>query len=81
MAKPLPKWMQTRYAALWKKFTNKQFTYKQAEKVLKDKSGLNVFFSELRKSEWIEVSLDSKDSRYRILKLKSPDDIFKKMTK
>ena len=57
MTEPLPKWIQTRYAKLWNKFKEKGFTLDEAEKVLKNNKGINVFFSDLRKSGWIEVTL------------------------
>jgi len=81
MTQPLPKWIQKRYAVLWKKFKEKEFTFEQAEKVLKDKAGINVFFSDLRKAGWLEVSLNSEDTRKRVYKLKSPEDGFKGMAK
>jgi len=81
MTQPLPKWIQKRYAILWNKFKDKEFTFEQAEKVLKDKAGINVFFSDLRKSGWITVSLSEKDTRKRIYKLKSPEDAIKEMVK
>jgi len=76
MTKPLPKWIQKRYAILWRKFKDKEFTF---EKAIKDKKGINVFFSDLRKAGWLEVSLDSKDTRKRVYRLKSPEDGFKGM--
>ena len=81
MTQPLPKWIQKRYAVLWKKFKNKEFTFEQAEKVLKDNAGINVFFSDLRKAGWLEVNLNQDDTRTRIYKLKSPDEGFKDMLK
>jgi len=87
MTQPLPKWIQKRYAVLWKKFKNKEFTFEQAEKVLKDKSGINVFFSDLKKAGWIIVSLDGEDTRkrkyqlvhpeYAILNMKTPSSMIK----
>ena len=35
MVNAIPKWVWNRYALLWKKFKDKQFTYQEAEKVLK----------------------------------------------
>ena len=81
MTKPLPKWIQKRYAILWNKFKDKEFTHEQAEKVLKDISGINVFFSDLRKAGWLEVSLSPKDTRKRIYKLKNPEKALKEMVK
>jgi len=48
---------------------------------LKDKSGINVFFPDLRKAGWLEVGLSSKDTRKRVYKLKSPNDAIKEMVK
>ena len=81
MTQPLPKWIQKRYAVLWKKFKYKEFTFDKVEKVLKDKAGINVFLSDLRKAGWLEVSLNSDDTRKRIYKLKSPESGFKEMEK
>ena len=81
MTEQLPKWIQTRYAKLWNKFKEKGFTLDEAEKVLKNNKGINVFFSDLRKSGWIEVTLDEKDSRKRIYRLKNPLDGIKEMVK
>ena len=80
MTSPLPKWIQKRYAMLWRKFKNKEFTFEKAEKILK-KEGINVFFSDLRKAEWLTVSLDTKDTRRRLYKLKEPNQVFKEMEK
>lgn len=76
MTEPLPKWIQKRYALLWNKFKTKEFTLEQAEKVLKNVSGVNVFFSDLRKYGWLDVKLNEKDTRKRVYKLKSPNDAF-----
>ena len=40
--------------------------------VLKNKKGINVFFSDLRKDGWIEVKLNQRDNRRRLYKLKTP---------
>ena len=80
MVSAIPKWIQERYALLWKKFGTSEFTYDQAEKVLKNhKKGINVFFSDLRKAGWLEVNLNNTDTRKRIYKLKSPEKAFKEM--
>jgi len=79
MTKPLPKWIQTRYATLWNKFKEKDFTFEQAEKVLKDNKGINVFFSDLRKAGWLEVNFNEEDTRKRIYKLKNPEQGFREL--
>lgn len=81
MTKPLPKWIQSRYASLWKKFKENEFTFEQAERVLKGKSGINVFFSDLRKAGWLEVNLSQNDTRKRVYKLKNPEDAIEEMSK
>ena len=81
MTQPLPKWIQTRYALLWNKFKDKEFTLEQAEKILKNKKGINVFFSDLRKAGWINISLDENDTRKRVYKLKNPEEAVKEMVK
>lgn len=74
MTDPIPAWIQKRYALLWKKFKEKEFTFEQAEKVLKNnQKGINVFLSDLRKAGWLEASLNSEDNRKRVYKLKSPE--------
>lgn len=80
MTDTLPSWIQKRYAVLWNKFNEKEFTYSEAEKALKDKKkGINVFLSDLRKAGWLEVALNSEDTRKRVYKLKSPEKAFKEM--
>ena len=81
MTQPLPKWIQLRYAKLWNKFKDKEFTLEDAEKVLKNKAWINVFFSDLRKAGWINIALDEKDTRKRIYQLKSPEEAIKNMGK
>ena len=81
MTEPLPKWIQKRYAILWKKFGNKEFTFDKAKKILNNNSGINVFFSDLRKAGWLEVALNSDDTRKRVYKLKSPEEGFKGLAK
>lgn len=81
MTNTIPAWIQTRYALLWNKFKNKEFTFEQAGKVLKDNGGINVFFSDLRKAEWLTVSLNEEDTRKRVYKLKSPEECFKELGK
>ena len=79
MTDPIPAWIQKRYALLWNKFKDKEFTFEQAEKVLKDNAGINVFLSDLRKAGWLEVNLNSDDTRKRVYKLKNPEEALKEM--
>ena len=81
MAVPLPKWIQTRYAILWKKFGEKEFSFEEAEKTLSNQKGINMFFSDLRKAGWLEVNLSSEDTRKRLYKLKNPERGFMEMVR
>jgi len=74
MVSPLPKWEMKRYAILWNRFKSKEFAHEQASKVLgDDKKLVSVFLSDLKKAGWLEVNLDSKDTRKRTYKLKEPN--------
>ena len=79
MTEPLPKWIQKRYAILWNKFGEKEFTFQQALKVLNDSSGINVFLSDLRKAGWMKVTIVDEDTRKRTYKLKKPEEALKEM--
>jgi hypothetical protein len=81
MADPLPRWIMKRYSSLWNKFKGKEFTHKKAIEVLNEKDGrmVSLFLSDLKKYGWLEVSLDPKDSRIRIYKLKKPGDAVAEM--
>ena len=74
MVKAIPKWVWNRYSLLWKKFKDKPFTYKEAEKVLKydDKTAISVTFLELRRAGWLSVELSKEDTRKRLYKLTPP---------
>lgn len=80
MVRPLPKWIQSRYALLWKRFNKNKFSHEQAAKLLGDKKQVvSVFLSELKEAGWMEVSLDIKDSRIRYYRLKEPNKAIKEM--
>ena len=82
MIKPIPRWLQKRYAILWKKFKEKNFNFETAKKTLKDKQGsMNVAFSELRKLGWITIGPDPKDARKRIYKLEPLEKAFEELAK
>ena len=81
MTKPLAKWIQIRYAVLWNYFHDKPFTFEELENSLKGMSAINMFLSDLRKAGWIEVKLNSKDTRKRVYRLKSPEEGIKELTK
>lgn len=73
MTKHLPEWIMIRYAKLWEKFKDKEFSREQATKVLGNDKAMAVFLSDLRKAGWIEIRLDEKDARKNLYKLKNPE--------
>ena len=82
MTEPLPKWVMQRYSILWKKFGDKQFSHEQASRILKDNEQVvSVFLSDLKRAGWLEVTLNPKDSRKRMYKLKRPEEAVKEITK
>lgn len=79
MVKPLPKWLQIRYADLWSKFGEESFGFERAKKSLEEEEYLSNVLSELKKAGWISVGLNSKDSRKRVYELKKPKEIIEKI--
>ena len=73
MVKHLPEWVFVRYAKLWSKFKDKEFSYEEAKEFLKEKTAMSVLLSELKEAGWIEVKLNPQDTRKRIYKLKNPE--------
>lgn len=63
MVKHLPEWIIKRYAKLWFKFKEKEFTKEQAEKTLGKDNAMAVFLSDLRKSGWMEIKMSQEDAR------------------
>ena len=76
MIKHLPEWIMKRYAKLWKKFKDQEFTKEKAMKVLNNDGSMAVFLSELRKAGWVEIKMDEQDARKTIYKLKDPTKTF-----
>jgi hypothetical protein len=72
MTQHLPEWIMQRYAKLWSKFKEKEFTREEAMKILKGDKSLAVFLSDLRKAGWVEMKMHPEDSRKTIYKLKDP---------
>ena len=72
MTKHLPEWIMRRYARLWNKTKEKEFTKEQAKKIMNDDKALAVFLSELRKAGWLEMKMSEEDARKTIYKLKDP---------
>jgi DNA-binding MarR family transcriptional regulator len=76
MIKHLPEWIIRRYAKLWFKFKEKEFTKEQAEKVLGTDNAMAVFLSDLRKAGWMEIKMSQEDARKTIYKLNEPTKTF-----
>ncbi len=72
MTKHLPEWIMKRYAKLWSKFKDREFTKPQAQKILNKDTSLPVLLSELRKAGWMEMRMSEEDARKTIYKLKDP---------
>jgi len=77
---PIPKWIQKRYAKIYQKLDNKEFTHNDLKKVLRDgDKTINVIISELRKANWIVTKFDEEDYRKRKYTLKEPNEIYKQI--
>ena len=72
MIKHLPEWIMKRYAKLWSKFNEKEFTREQAEKIIPKDTATAVFLSELRKAGWLQMQMSQKDARKTVYKLVDP---------
>ena len=72
MTKHLPEWIMKRYAILWSKFKEEEFTRKQVLNIFPKDKSISVFLSELRKSGWLEIKISEEDARKTIYKLKDP---------
>ncbi len=82
MVQSLPKWIMKRYSLLWTKFRDKKFNFEKAVNVLKEnEKRIGVIFSDLKKYGWLEVSLNSKDSRKKLYTLKSPEEAIRGISK
>lgn len=75
MAETIPNWLLQRYAMLFRKYKDKEFTFQEAMKTLKedDKVYASMVLSELRKSGWIVIRLNPDDARKRIYNLVMPE--------
>ena len=74
MSKPIPKWLQVRYAALWKAFRQQEFPHDAARDVLREANErlVSVVLSALKRTGWLTIGLDPGDSRKRRYTLKDP---------
>ena len=74
-----PSWLVKRYMKLWDKFKDKDFSFEDAQKTLKeDNKFLSVVLSEMKKEGWLTLELDPEDARKRLYKLLSLEEVMKK---
>ena len=75
MAETIPNWVLQRYAVLFRKYKDKEFTFKEAMKTIKedDKVYASMVLSELRKAGWLQIKISQEDARKRIYNLVMPD--------
>lgn len=74
MTKHLPEWIMQRYAKLWEKLKEREFTREEVNKILKGDKSIAVFLSDLRKAGWMEMKMHPADARKTIYKLKNPNE-------
>ncbi len=64
---------------LWDKFNDKDFSFEEAQKALKeDNKFLSVVLSEMKKEGWLTLELDPEDARKRFYKLLSLEEVMNK---
>ena len=74
-----PAWLVKRYMKLWDKFKDKEFSFEDAQKTLKeDNNFLSVVLSEMKKEGWITLELDPEDARKRLYRLIPLEEVMKK---
>ena len=74
-----PAWLVKRYMKLWDKFKDKDFSFEDAKKILKeDNNFLSVVLSEMKKEEWLTLELDPEDARKRLYRLIPLEEVMKK---
>ena len=72
MTKHIPEWILRRYALLWRRLGEKEFTKETALKEIGKDSAAAVVLSELRKSGWMKIKINEDDARKNIYQLKDP---------
>jgi len=80
----IPNWLEKRHDTLWEVFRHSPFRFEEGATILKEKNQdsedqVNVFLAELRKKGWLTVEFDLQDTRKRIYKLKSKDEIISEL--
>ncbi len=83
MESQVPIWIIKRYKELWGSFQDKEFTFGDASKSLKEKDEkfVSVTISRLRKLGWINVKLSKDDNRKRLYSLKPIKETMEDYTK
>ena len=81
MAETIPNWLLQRYAMLFRKYEDGEFSFQEAMKTLKedDKVYASMVLSELRKAGWLVLKIHPDDARKRIYNLVMPDVAIKKI--
>ena len=75
----VPAWLVKRYIKLWDKFKDKDFSFEDAKKTLKeDYKFLSVVLSEMKKGGWLTLKLDPEDARKRLYRLIPLEEVMKK---
>ena len=72
-AKPLPKWVMYKYAKLWKNFQQREFDYSEALEIVDENTSVVINF--LKKRRWMTVALHPEDSRKRLYRLRTPQQV------
>ena len=80
--KPLPNWIEMRYAVLWKAKGEEKFSFDDAFELLKKKKKdkkpiVSIALSEMRRAGWLSVEANKADTRKRFYKLVPIDDYIK----
>ena len=82
MTKLIPGWVMRRYLKLRSEFDSKNFTFKEAQTVLKDDGRIiNLFLSKLKESGWLNVSQHPEDKRKKLYQLKPLEEAFNEIEK
>ena len=76
----LPTWLDRRYEVLWRAFGSKSFRFSDAVEILSrrledNEERVAVVLSELRRRGWLRVSLDSRDARRKVYRLRSREEV------
>lgn len=75
MLRYLPKWIMRRANILWGRFGSRKFTFAEAEKALggDDSRMVAVVLSELKRSDWLDVTADARNARKKLYQFTHPE--------